>query len=80
MSYSSVVFLSLPGYCKFYFFHGLLLCVFFLFYTPSPQAQLTLLLKGGDCLKDLGVCNFLNLGMVTYYNSSETQCEGVGQS
>lgn len=44
--------------------------------TEKVRAQLMLLLKGGDCLKDLSVCNFLGLGMATYYNSSETQKEG----
>jgi len=44
--------------------------------TAQVQEQLQILLKSSDCLQRLEVCNFLNLGMATYYNSSETQKEG----
>lgn len=44
--------------------------------TAQVCEQLQLLLKSNDCLQRLEVCNFLNLGMATYYNSSETQKEG----
>lgn len=43
--------------------------------TEQVKSQLLLLLTGG-CLEDLVVCNFLNIGMATFYNSSETQKEG----
>lgn len=44
--------------------------------TAQVREQLQLLLNSGDCLQRLEVCSFLNLGMATYYNSSETQKEG----
>jgi len=44
--------------------------------TEQVREQLQLLLRGSDCLGNLDVCNFLSLGMATYYNSSETQKEG----
>merc|ERR1719410_2526335 len=46
--------------------------------TAQVREQLELLLASNDCLHTLEVCNFLNLGMATYYNSSETQKEGRG--
>lgn len=44
--------------------------------TEQVQEQLRLLMNCGDCLSNLDVCNFLNFGMATYHNSSETQKEG----
>jgi len=44
--------------------------------TAQVREQMELLLASNDCLRTLEVCNFLNLGMATYYNSSETQKEG----
>lgn len=44
--------------------------------TAKVEEQLQLLLNGPDCLRNLDVCNFLNLGMATFYGSSETQKEG----
>jgi len=44
--------------------------------TEKVREQLELLLRSGDCMTSLDVCNFLSLGMATYFNSSETQKEG----
>ncbi|CAE8673743.1 unnamed protein product, partial [Polarella glacialis] len=45
--------------------------------TEKVKEQLELLLRSTDCTRNLDVCNFLSLGMATYYNSSETQKEGL---
>ncbi|CAE7785838.1 PLPZETA2, partial [Symbiodinium pilosum] len=44
--------------------------------TEKVREQLKLLLRGKDCLGNLDICNFLSLGMATYFNSSETHKEG----
>lgn len=44
--------------------------------TEQVRQQMNLLLRRRDCLHSMDVCNFLNLGMATYYGSSETQKEG----
>jgi len=44
--------------------------------TEQVREQLHMLLRDSDCLENLDICNFLSLGMATYYNSSETQKEG----
>jgi len=44
--------------------------------TEKVREQLALLLRSKDCLRNLDICNFLSLGMATYFNSSETHKEG----
>jgi len=44
--------------------------------TAKVREQLQLLLNSGNPLQRMEVASFLNLGMATYYGSSETQKEG----
>lgn len=44
--------------------------------TGQVEVQLNLLLHGSECLRNMDVCTFLNLGMATYHGTSETQKEG----
>eukprot|EP00435_Cladocopium_sp_Y103_P070289 s99_g35.t1 len=43
--------------------------------SEKVREQLAILLRG-DCVRNLDICNFLSLGMATYFNSSETHKEG----
>ncbi|CAK9062169.1 unnamed protein product [Durusdinium trenchii] len=43
--------------------------------TEKVREQLAILLRS-DCCSNLDICNFLSLGMATYFNSSETHKEG----
>jgi len=43
--------------------------------TEKVREQLAILLRS-DCVSNLDICNFLSLGMATYFNSSETHKEG----
>ncbi|CAJ1392785.1 unnamed protein product [Effrenium voratum] len=44
--------------------------------TEQVREQLGLLLRSRNCVSNLDICNFLSLGMSTYFNSSETHKEG----
>ena len=43
--------------------------------SEKVREQLAILLRS-DCVRNLDICNFLSLGMATYFNSSETHKEG----